>query len=199
VNTGSSSEYGFKQFAMRETDIVEPVSYYAVTKCAQTLLCSHFAKQEKKPVVTLRPFSVYGPYEEPSRLIPTLIISLLKGKKMNLVSPLVARDYIYIEDMISAYLKIAQLIKYPGEYFNIGTGVQTTIRDLVNLSVKISGKDGNFAWGGMKDRKWDTNVWVADISKAKRLLNWNPKYTLESGIDKSTEWFKVNYEKYNNA
>jgi nucleoside-diphosphate-sugar epimerase len=61
VNTGSSSEYGSKQFAMRETDIVEPNSYYAVTKCAQTLLCSHIAKQEHRPIVTIRPFSVYGP------------------------------------------------------------------------------------------------------------------------------------------
>ena len=82
VNTGSSSEYGFKQYAMRETDLLEPTSYYAVTKCAQTLLCSHIAKQEKRPIVTLRPFSVYGPYEEPKRFIPTLMKSLFFHQEM---------------------------------------------------------------------------------------------------------------------
>ncbi len=196
VNTGSSSEYGFKQFAMRETDITEPASYYAVTKCAQTLLCSHIARQEKKPIVTLRPFSVYGPFEEPRRLVPTLMMSLLQNKKMSLVSPTIARDYIYIDDMVSAYLKISKLKMNSGEYFNIGTGVQTTIKEIVNKSSRISGKEGNFIWEGLDNRKWDTDVWVGDISKAKRLLNWQPKHSLESGITETWKWFEKNYKKY---
>lgn len=190
VNTGSSSEYGFKEFAMRETDLVEPASYYAVTKCAQTLLCSHIAKQEKRPIVTLRPFSVYGPYEEPKRLVPTLMKSLLKNTQMNLVSPTIARDYIYIDDMVSAYLKIDELIENSGEYFNIGTGVQTTIKEIVNKSIKVTGQKGNFVWGNMTKRKWDTDIWVGDISKAKRLLSWQPEYTLEKGLKKTFVWFK---------
>jgi len=192
VNTGSSSEYGFKEEAMRETDIVEPASYYAVTKCAQTLLCSHIARQEKKPIVTLRPFSVYGPYEEPKRLVPTLMRSLLNDEKMNLVSPTIARDYIYVDDMVDAYLKIDELKNNPGEYFNIGTGVQTTIKQIVEKAKAVSGKNGNFAWGEMNNRKWDTDVWVGDISKAKRLLNWQPKHSLEEGIKKTFDWFSKN-------
>ena len=87
VNTGSSSEYGRKNYAMRETDILEPESYYAVSKCAQSLLCTNVAKQEGKPIVMFRPFSVYGPFEEPKRFIPTLMKSLFLKKDMNLVSP----------------------------------------------------------------------------------------------------------------
>jgi nucleoside-diphosphate-sugar epimerase/transketolase N-terminal domain/subunit/2-polyprenyl-3-methyl-5-hydroxy-6-metoxy-1,4-benzoquinol methylase len=192
VNTGSSSEYGFKEFSMKETDIVEPSSYYAVTKCAQTLLCTHIAKQENKPIVTLRPFSVYGPYEEPTRLVPTLITSLLQNKKMNLVSPTIARDYIYIDDMVDAYLKIEELIKNSGEYFNIGTGVQTTIKQIVEKSIQISKKPGNFVWGGINNRNWDSDIWVADISKAKRLLNWEPKHSLDDGIKKTLDWSEQN-------
>src|SRR5579872_2229408 len=71
VNTGSSSEYGAKSFAMRETDPLEPASYYAVAKCAQTLVCGYRAMAERRPVNTLRLFSVFGPYEEPSRFVPT--------------------------------------------------------------------------------------------------------------------------------
>ncbi|MDD4937802.1 MAG: GDP-mannose 4,6-dehydratase [Candidatus Shapirobacteria bacterium] len=196
VNTGSSSEYGFKQFAMRETDIVEPASYYAVTKCAQTLLCSHIAKQENRPIVTIRPFSVYGPYEEPKRFFPTLMKALLYKEEMNLVSPKTARDQIYIDDMVDAYLKIEELKKNPGEYFNIGTGTQSTIKEVVDTAIKITKQKTNFKWGSMKNRSWDTNVWVADISKARQLLNWNPKTSLEKGIKLTWEWFQKNNKFY---
>lgn len=196
VNTGSSSEYGFKKFAMRETDIVEPASYYAVTKCAQTLLCSHIAKQENKPIVTIRPFSVYGPYEEPKRFFPTLMKALLLKEEMNLVSPETARDQIYVEDMVDAYLKIDELKKNPGEYFNIGTGIQSTIKDVVETAIKVTGENTDFKWGSMENRNWDTSNWVADISKARQLLNWTPKTNLETGIKLTWDWFKDNHKFY---
>ena len=196
VNTGSSSEYGFKKFAMRETDIVEPASYYAVTKCAQTLLCSHFAKQEKRPIVTIRPFSVYGPYEEPKRFIPTLMKALMFNEEMNLVSPDTARDYIYIDDMVDAYLKIEKLKNNSGEYFNIGTGIQSTIKEAVEISKLITKKTAKFKWGTMENRNWDTNNWVADISKARQLLSWTPKITFEKGLMLTWNWFKNNHKFY---
>lgn len=198
VNTGSSSEYGFKKFAMRETDIVEPTSYYAVTKCAQTLLCSHIAKQENKPIVTIRPFSVYGPYEEPKRFIPTLMKALMFNEEMNLVDPKIARDYIYVDDMVDAYLKINELKNNPGEYFNIGTGIQSTIEDAVKTAKRVSQKTAKFQWGKMKNRNWDTNNWVADISKARQLLNWTPKITFEKGLMLTWKWFKKNHKFYQN-
>ena len=196
VNTGSSSEYGFKKFAMRETDIVEPASYYAVTKCAQTLLCSHIAKQENKPIVTIRPFSVYGPYEEPKRFVSTLMKTLMFNEEMNLVDPNIARDYIYIDDMVDAYLKIDELKNNSGEYFNIGTGTQSTIKETVNIAKKVTGKTAKFKWGKMENRNWDTNNWVADISKARQLLNWTPKITLEKGIMLTWSWFQTNNKFY---
>ena len=198
VNTGSSSEYGFKKFAMRETDILEPTSYYAVTKCAQTLLCSHIARQEKKPIVTIRPFAVYGPYEESKRFVPTLMNSLFLNKKMNLVSPTTARDFIYIDDIVDAYLKIDELKNNPGEYFNIGTGLQSTIKNFVKISIKITGKNISLKWGSLENRNWDTDNWVADISKAKRLLNWVPKTNLEQGIKLTWNWFQKNQQFYEN-
>lgn len=196
VNTGSSSEYGFKKFAMREADILEPASYYAVTKCAQTLLCSHIAKQEKKPIVTIRPFAVFGPYEEPKRFVPTLMKALLFNKKMDLVSPETARDFIYIDDIVDAYLKINELKNNPGEYFNIGSGIQSTIKDVVETAIKITGKNIKLKWGSMENRNWDTANWVADISKARQLLKWTPKTNLEQGIKLTWSWFQKNHQFY---
>ena len=196
INTGSSSEYGAKQFAMRETDIVEPNSYYAVTKCAQTLLCSHIAKQEHRPIVTIRPFSVYGPYEEPKRFVPTLMKALMFNEEMNLVAPETARDQIYVDDMVDAYLKIDDLKNNSGEYFNIGTGVQSTIKEVVNTAVKVTNKNTQFKWGTMEGRSWDTNNWVADISKARQLLKWTPRTNLEQGLKLTWDWFQKNHHFY---
>jgi nucleoside-diphosphate-sugar epimerase len=192
VNTGSSSEYGFKQAPMKENDFLEPASYYAVTKSSQTLLCSYFARENKKPIVTLRPFSVYGPYEEKNRFIPVLMKSIYLQQKMSLVSPDITRDWIYIDDMVDAYLLTDKLKKCGGEVFNIGTAIQSSIREVVTIATKVIGKTTHFEWGKMTNRKWDTSYWVADRSKAKKLLKWSPKISLRQGLLLTWDWFTKN-------
>lgn len=196
VNTGSSSEYGRKDFAMRENDALEPESYYAVSKCAQTLLCSNVAKQENRPVVILRPFSVYGPYEEPKRFIPTLLKSLFLKKEINLVSPEISRDQIFIDDIIEAYLKIEEMKNCRGECFNIGTGIQSSIKEVVETAIKVTRVKIKLNWDCMEPRSWDTKNWVADISKARQLLKWKPKISLGKGIYLTWKWFLNNSNFY---
>lgn len=198
VNTGSSSEYGFKNEAMGEKDLLEPNSYYAVTKAAQSLLCSFLAKNDNKPIVTIRPFSVYGPYEEPKRLIPTLLKSIMDQTKMKLVSSKVARDYVYIDDVVEAYLKINKLIKASGEIINIGSGTQTNIGQLVKIACQATKQTTQFIKDGMQSRNWDANTWVGDISKARRLLGWYPKTDLDKGLLKTWNWLKKNRKFYEN-
>ncbi|MCX5698500.1 MAG: NAD-dependent epimerase/dehydratase family protein [Candidatus Omnitrophica bacterium] len=196
VNTGSSSEYGFKKSPMAERDSLEPASYYAVTKCSQTLLCSYFAKEYRKPIVTLRPFSVYGPYEDKGRFVPTLLKALYLHNRMNLVSPNISRDWIYIDDIVDAYLLVNKLKNYSGEVFNIGTGVQKTIKQIVVLAFKVTNEECNLRWNKMKNRKWDTGYWLADISKANKLLRWDSRINLYDGLSLTWEWFKRNLSHY---
>ena len=87
VHTGSSSEYGFKDHAPREDEYLEPNSDYAVTKAAATLYCRQIAVDRGVNVTTLRLYSAYGPWEEPTRLVPTLIAKGLGGEIPELVSP----------------------------------------------------------------------------------------------------------------
>jgi nucleoside-diphosphate-sugar epimerase len=192
VNTGSSSEYGPKLHAMRETDLPEPSSYYAVAKCAQTLVCQHMARAERRPVNTFRLFSVYGPYEAPSRLIPTIIRRCLEGKDLEMVSPETARDFVYADDVLEAYLQLGQLSLQCGETFNIGTGVQSTVRDVVRAVLRSTGAKVKVHWGSMAARVWDTDTWVADPSKVRRVLKWKPKTSLTEGIERTVEWFRGN-------
>ncbi len=188
VNIGSSSEYGYKEFAMRETDPLAPRSYYAVAKCAQTLVSEQMAFAEHRPINTLRLFSVYGPYEEPSRLVPAVIQRCLAGSDLDLVSPDTARDFIYIDDVVDACLQIGQLSLHRGEVFNIGTGTQSTVRDVVNAAVSATNARVNVNWGGMAPRPWDTDTWLADPSKTRRMLKWSATTSLAEGIEKTVAW-----------
>ena len=193
VNTGSSSEYGCKDHAPDETCWLEPNSYYAVTKASATLLCRHTAQATGKHLPTLRLYSVYGPYEEPNRLMPRLVLHGLRGTYPPLASPDVARDYVYIDDVIDAYLRAVRTPdQEAGAVYNVGTGVQTTLRQVVSLAGKLFPYQGPPAWGSMPDREWDTTIWVADNRRICRALGWEPAHTLEAGLRAFRDWMEAN-------
>lgn len=112
VNTGSSSEYGIKNIPMKESDILEPVTDYGVSKAAATLFCQKTAFTEDLPVVTLRLFSPYGPYEQKSRLVPSIILAALQKQTPHIASRDFVRDFIFIDDVIAAY-ESALTLKHP--------------------------------------------------------------------------------------
>ena len=190
INTGSSSEYGAKQSAMRESDLLEPNSYYAVAKSAQSLVCQHMARADRRPINTFRLFSVYGPYEEPTRLVPTIIRRCLAGQSLSMVSPDTARDFIHVDDVVNAYLQVGQLNLQCGEVFNIGTGIQSTMREVVKAVMSASHSTVKVGWGSMQAREWDSDTWFADISKVRRVLKWTPRISLAEGIGKTTDWHR---------
>jgi nucleoside-diphosphate-sugar epimerase len=193
INTGSSSEYGTKDHPMREDELIEPNSYYAVGKAAQTLYCQQFAREEKFPVITLRLFSVYGPYEEPARFIPTLVTKVLAGEDVPLSAPTVARDFVYLDDVTDAYRIAAGKGELSGEVFNIGSGVQHTLEDTFTTAVSLSGGTSKAIFGAYEGRSFDTTKWVADMSKAEKQLGFIPKYTLEDGLRATMAWVKEHH------
>ncbi len=193
VNAGSSSEYGYKDHAPGEGELVEPNSYYAVAKAAATQFCRFVAQNRQAQIATLRLYSAYGPYEDEGRLIPTIVKHGLEKKLPPLVSPDIARDYIYVDDVCNAFLQTAKKlaageIAELGAVLNIGTGVQTSIAQVVEITRRLMKLEVEPVWGSMENRRWDTSVWVADNSKAKRLLDWKPVYDFESGLAKTIEW-----------
>jgi len=195
VNTGSSSEYGFKDHAPSEREWLEPNSYYAVGKASATLFCRHTAQSRGVLLPTLRLYSVYGPYEEPARLMPALIVRGLRGKLPPLVNPDVARDYVYVDDICEAYLLAATRTgQEPGAVYNLGTGVQTSLGEVVSTARKLMNITAEPEWGAMPNRQWDTSVWVADHRKALDELGWRPEFTFERGLGRMHGWFLENPE-----
>ena len=190
VNTGSSSEYGFKTSAPAESELLEPNSCYAVTKAAATHYCRYIARSRNAHAVTLRLYSVYGPYEDPNRLVPALVLNGLNGALPPLTAPDTARDYVYVEDVCDAYLLAASRPDIArGSVYNVGTGTQTTLREVVEVVRKEMGIRTDPEWGGMKDRSWDTSTWVSDNRLIKRELGWSPRFTFKQGFKKTAEWF----------
>ena len=197
VITGSSSEYGYKKKPMKEKDILEPTSNYAATKAAATLISQVTAKQYNKPITIVRLFSVYGPYEEPTRFIPVAIKLALQNKQIPLTPGTSKRDFIYIKDVIDAFLLIAKNPTNPGELINLGTGKQYTNDTVIDTIGNLMNKKLNIAKGAFENRIWDTDYWVADNTKAKTILKWEPKYSLENGLKESIVWFTEHAALYN--
>lgn len=191
VNTGSSSEYGYKDRAAVETDEPEPNSPYAESKLAGTRRCRAEALEHGQAVVTLRLYSVYGPWEEPNRLLPTLLTAALQGTLPPLVAPDTARDFVYVDDVCEAYLQAARHPALePGAIFNVGTGGQTTIGELVELVRTTFGIPEAPRWGSMPARSWDTTVWCGDITKIRSQLGWEPRCSMAEGIRRMAAWIE---------
>jgi dolichol-phosphate mannosyltransferase len=137
----------------------------------------------------LRLYSVYGPYEEPLRLMPSLVVHGLAGAYPPLVDPRVARDYVYVDDVVEAYCLAAAPEHEPGSVYNVGTGVQTTLAEVVALARTVFHLHDEPAWGSMPNRSWDTATWQANCRKIREKLGWRPRFTLETGFRRFLDWF----------
>ena len=196
VSTGSSSEYGVKSKPMNETDSLESNNSYGVAKASATLFCQAKARSEKLPIVTLRLFSPYGYYEELRRLIPSVITSCLTGRNLKVSSPQPVRDFVFIEDVLDAYVKAVNVPNIGGEIFNVGYGRHNSVGEVVNKIIELTGGRVSPEWGSISKRANEPTIWQADISKAKDILEWEPRYNLEEGLNKTVKWFKENFSLY---
>lgn len=197
VNTGSSSEYGYKAHPPSEDEALEPNSYYAVTKATATHLAQLFATQHKAHIPTLRLYSVYGPYEEHTRLMPTIIRLAQEGALPPLVDPDIARDYVYIDDVVDAFIAAAETpSKKLGAIYNVGTGKQITLRQLVTVVKKHHHLSAEPKWGTFPNRSWDTTTWIANSEKISHELKWHPHFSVTTGVKTFSAWLAEHQDLY---
>jgi len=193
VQAGSSSEYGFNCSAPAEDAATEPDSDYAVSKVAATQLVRMYAQKHRLPAFVLRLYSVYGPYEDFSRLIPTLLGHAREGRFPPLVNPNISRDFVYVADAVRAFEAVharASELK-PGEVFNVGSGVKTTLGELVQVVRELFAIQAEPAWGSMPDRSWDHPAWFANPAKGARLLDWRCATSLRDGLAETARWLEA--------
>jgi nucleoside-diphosphate-sugar epimerase len=190
VYAGTSSEYGFVDHAPTEDEGPHPNSLYAVTKLAATEYCAYVARRDSARVVSLRLYSAYGPWEEPTRLVPQLVLACLDGRLPPLVDPTIARDLVHVDDVCDAFVMAASAERVPSAIYNVGTGTQTTLREIVEAARRTMRVTVEPRWGSMPDRAWDTSVWVADPSRIASELGWRARTTFADGLARTVEWFR---------
>ena len=190
IHAGSSSEYGLNSANPKEGDELIPNSHYSVSKISTGYLLTFYARFHDLPCLNLRLYSIYGPWEEPDRLMPKLIESALKGNYPPLVNPSTSRDFIYIDDCLEAFVDAANHVnkENAGQSINIGSGQKTTLEQLISTTKQLFKIEANPVWGDMPNRKWDTSDWYGNYEKASRLIDWKPKISLSEGLQKFAQW-----------
>lgn len=190
VHAGSSSEYGTNCSAPAEGDACMPNSHYAVSKLSLAAYLHYMGKQHSFPCVNLRLYSVYGPLEDTSRLIPNLIRRGLAGSLPPFVDRRTSRDFIYVDDVCAAFILAAAKMNPDlyGEDFNIGTGEKTTIGELAELTRSQFGVKDEPQFGSMEGRAWDLAEWYANPGKAQRMFGWKAEVGLADGLKATAPW-----------
>lgn len=197
IQAGSSSEYGLNCSAPSEDGPTLPDSDYAASKIGATAVTQLYALKHRVPAWVLRLYSVYGPFEDFSRLVPRLLLGARQQALPPLVNPAISRDFVYVDDVCHAVETMVEKAPSlrPGEIYNIGTGVRTTLGDLVSLVRSTFDIAPEPQWGTMPDRAWDHPDWYADPRKAARDFGWRASVPLRDGLLATMRWLDANPER----
>ncbi len=190
VFSGSGFEYGLVDKPITESNELRPPDPYSLSKAAASSFLIDEAVALDLPINIARFFLVYGYYEASTRLIPTLINSYAAGQSPQLASKKNVRDFVFVDDVVDAVVKISDS-GLAGEAFNIGSGKEHSVEQVAETVRKLFDSRLMPTWGVAQKRTFEPKHWCADISKAKRILGWEPKYSLEEGLKKMIEWHRV--------
>lgn len=198
IFASSSSVYGNnKKIPFSEDDPVDrPISPYAATKKAGELLCHTYHYLYDMDVLCLRFFTVYGPRQRPDLAIHKFSIYVMNKKSIPFYGDgTTARDYTYIDDVIDGLFKAYNYImqnEHIFEVINLGNNDPITLNDLINAISE------HLEYEVMTEMlplpKGDVNITYAEISKAKELLNYNPRTNINNGLKKFYDWFYGYYK-----
>jgi len=196
VNTGSAEEYGNGPVPFVEDQREIPVSPYSASKVAVTHFCQMLHRSMGLPTVTLRPFLVYGPNQDADMFIPSLIKHCLGIKDFPMTEGDQTREFAYIDDIVEAYILAAQHPRAAGEVINVGSGIEYRIREVAEKIVSKMGNPIRLLIGVLPKRSGETEHFFCSNKKAKELLGWYPKITLDEGLEKTINWYKENLQTF---
>jgi nucleoside-diphosphate-sugar epimerase len=190
VNTGTCFECAGQRKGIAESAPLDPVNVYAASKTMALHVCTTEARLHGKSITTLRPFTFFGPGEQPRRLIPSVIAAVLAGRPIRITAGTQTRDYTYVEDMADAFVAAAVTPEAGGEVIHVGTGQTHPVREIARRVRDILGSDVPIEVGAVPTRTDDHSRLCADPAKARKLLGWRPKVTFEEGVRKTAEWLR---------
>jgi UDP-glucose 4-epimerase len=182
--------------SMEEPDAGDPdavaQSPYAAAKWGALAYARHLHALHRLPVVHLRVFMVYGPGQlDMRKLVPYVTVSLLRGEAPKLTSGARAVDWIYVDDVVDAFLRAAVAPEVEGRSLDIGSGELVTARALVVRLGELVGGDVEPAFGAIADRQLE-RVRAADPAAAAEAMSWHPQTPLEQGLARTVAFYRSN-------
>lgn len=195
----STEVYGKAQYTPIDEDHpLLPVNTYAVSKLAADRLCHTYSLEHDVPVVIARIFNSYGPRSCAPYVIPEIITQLNKGPNIKLGNIDARRDFTYVKDTARGLMELILSDVPNGEAVNIGSGIDYSIQDLVNIIGDVMGiKDIiHIEIDENRLRRHDIDVFLANSAKLKSYTEWSPTISLYEGIEETVEWFMRNGEKW---
>jgi len=195
VLASSSSVYGNQPSIMNEeTSLTRPVSPYGVTKLAAENLTNLYFKNHKIPTVSLRYFTVYGPKQRPDMAFTRFFNSIIKDKKLSIFgNGEQTRDFTYVDDIVQATINAATSDSV-GEILNVGGGSVFSLSEIIEFMKEITQKE--FEIDFKTEQKGDVRHTSADISKAKKLINYKSNTDIKYGLTQQYEYIKTNLNLY---
>jgi nucleoside-diphosphate-sugar epimerase len=175
---------------MKENDLLEPRTDYAIGKAAAAHLCLAEAHRGR-PICVVRLFSVYGPWEEPSRLAPYVMGCCLRDENPRVTAGSQPRDFIAVDDVTALLQVAARTPGVRGKVLHAGTGVQSRVRDMIETIVAVSGRRVKAQYGMAELKPDEPEQWLASIEQTKTLTGWQPRHDLVSGVRAMWAWHQA--------
>lgn len=194
IFASSSSVYGNNnEVPFRENMLPDPISPYAATKAACESLCHYYSSQHGINITCLRFFTVYGPRQRPDMAIHKFTRLITEGEPITIYGDGTSkRDYTYISDIVDGIISaLNRNLKF--EVINLGNSNTVELNYLIELIEKETGKKAERIYKPPHPR--DVKITYADISKAKELLNYEPRVSIEEGISNFVSWYREVFEK----
>lgn len=194
IVTSTSEVYGTAQYVpIDEKHPFQGQSPYSASKIGADRIAESFYRSFGVPVVIARPFNTYGPRQSARAVIPSIISQLLSGRKeikLGALHP--TRDLVYVKDTVEGFIKIAESVETIGKEVNIATQNEISIGDLaqklidmINPGVKILEDEIR-----LRPEKSEVERLLGCNNKIRLLTNWEPRHTLNQGLEKTIDWFK---------
>ncbi|MCC8070262.1 MAG: SDR family NAD(P)-dependent oxidoreductase [Bacteroidales bacterium] len=193
VVTSTSEVYGTAQYVpIDERHPRQPQSPYSATKIGADALAMSFYNAFDLPLVIARPFNTYGPRQSARAIIPTIITQIANGARQIKVGSLEpTRDFNYVADTAAGFIALGTTPGLEGQELNIATGTEVSMADTLQTIARLMGQDVEWVTDPQRLRPGKSEVMrlCGDASRIRQLTSWQPRYTLEQGLQETIQWF----------
>ena len=200
LHTSTSEVYGTaRQVPISEEHPLQGQSPYSASKIGADKIVESFYTSFDVPAVTVRPFNTFGPRQSARAVIPTIITQLLAGAtKIKLGSLHPTRDLNFVANTVEGYIAAAEKPAAIGQTINLGSNREITIGDLAQLIIRTVGVSAEIESDAARIRPANSEVerLLADNTRARKLLGWEPRISLEDGLQQTIEWLRKNQHWY---